>query len=138
MPRLVKVASPDALVDAVVLPISVPAPGLEAIPACTAMPASATALPFASWIWIVGWVANAAPLAAVLDGWRVITTPPAEPTVAVEVNWIGEPFSPFAVAVVVCVPAVAPSVRATAERPSVPVGSDEELTAPPPVSDQVT
>src|SRR5215203_2731213 len=50
----------------------------------------------------------------------------------------GEPTRPSALASVVCGPAVAPSVRVTAVRPSGPVTVDIPLTVPAPVGVHVT
>ncbi len=57
---------------------------------------------------------------------------------AVMANTTGEPFSPPAVAVAPCAPAVGPSVRCVAAVPFAAVGVDAGLTEPPPVGPQVT
>src|SRR5690606_39132466 len=121
MPRLTNDASPAGLVVAVNTPARVAPPGPDAICACTEIPGVATGLPLASANCTRGWVTKGVPLDAVLDGCRSMMSRPAEPTVAVALNVMGEPSRPAAVAMVVCAPAVAPRVRRTAERPSAPV-----------------
>ncbi len=138
MPRLWNVASPPPPVVAVLAPDSVAPGGPETICACTEMPEVETGLPLASASCTRGWTTNGVPLDAVDDGCRSMRSRPAEPTVAVELNVTGEPSSPDAVATVDCSPAVAPRVLRTAERPSAPVATVVALTAPPPVTVQVT
>src|SRR5688572_29578866 len=109
MLRLAKVARPWALVDAVTAPPSVPPAG-PISSAVIARPASATLFPLTSWTWILGCCVNGIPLAAVDDGCLVITSLPADPTVAVAGKTTGEPVSPAEVAVADCAPATGPRV----------------------------
>ena len=65
-------------------------------------------------------------------------TPDALPELAVWVKVTGEPASPADVAVVLCGPAVGPSVRVTDVDPVASVVVSASLTPPPPTAAQVT
>ena len=137
-PRPVKVARPVGSVATVAEPITLPPAGPEDSAAVTAAPACATGLPPASRSCTCGCCAKATPLWAVAEGWRVMVSWPAAPTIAVALKVSGEPVSPAALATVLCAPAEAPSVRRTAARPSAPVTTDGALTVPPPFAAQST
>src|SRR6185436_12935362 len=82
--RLLNVATPLALVVAVVVPPSAPAP--EAIAAVTTTPDWLTALPAPSRSWIAGCWANAVPLTAAADGCVVIDSAEAAAALIVTVD----------------------------------------------------
>ncbi len=72
------------------------------------------------------------PAGAVCWSPKSFTARVGPPAVAVEVNVTGDPFTESTVAVAVWVPAVSPSLRCTAARPSDPVTPVAALTLPCP------